>query len=281
MLHAPALLGSVGFCNHILALLMKICKFTLYECKTVHELENEEDMQPKQACTSSLQQWHRKGRGNSINPQPAMEVLVAKTYLEQTRSSARDLGVTIYEARNNIRGQKADEEKLLATLKELNPNMALAQIMTARSDSVPLVETKFGKSPQGSYASYQLAVTEDNFKVFCDITSVPRGNPANHSERVVTYPRFPLSSQSNEQFEMPADLSEAEKSLLNSLQVDEDKLNDIEIKTRSQSGCPEWKLERKFRFTASNFGLIRDRKRNHESLVKKSYKSKAFFVKIY
>lgn len=102
-------------------------------------------------------------------------------------------------------------------------------------------------------------MTEDDFKVFCDITSVPRGNPANHSEHAVTYLKFPLSSQSNEQFEMP---------LLNSLQVDEDKLNDIEIKTRSQSGCPEWKLERKFRFTASNFGLIRDRKRNHESLVK-------------
>ena len=120
--------GKVGFCNHILALLMKICNFSLYECKTVHELENEEDMQPNQACTSSLQQWHRKGRGNSINPQPAMEVLVVKTSLEQTRSSARDPGFrcTLYEARNNIRGQKADEEKLLTTLKELNPNMALA-----------------------------------------------------------------------------------------------------------------------------------------------------------
>ena len=118
--------------------------------------------------------------------------------------------------------------------------MALAQIMTARSDSIPLVQTKFGKSPQGSYASYQLAVSEDNFKVFCDITSVPRGNPANHSEHIVTYPRFSPSSQSNEQFEVPADLSKVEKSLLNSLQVDDDKLNDIEIKTRSQSGCPEW-----------------------------------------
>ena len=115
--------------------------------------------------------------------------------------------------------------------------MALAQIMTARSDSIPLVQTKFGKSPQGSYASHQLAVSEDNFKVFCDITSVPRGNPANHSEHIVT---FPLSSQSDEQFEVPADRSKVEKSLLNSLQVDDDKLNDIEIKTRSQSGCPEW-----------------------------------------
>ena len=71
--------GKVGFCNHILALLMKICKFSLYECKIVHELENEEDMQPKQAYTYPLQQWHRKGRGSSINPRPAMEVLVAKT----------------------------------------------------------------------------------------------------------------------------------------------------------------------------------------------------------
>ncbi|CAH3033658.1 unnamed protein product, partial [Pocillopora meandrina] len=98
---------------------------------------------------------------------------------------------------NNIRGQKADEEKLLATLKELNPNMALAQIMTPKADSIPLVETKFGRSPQGSYASYQLGVTEDNFKVFCDITSIRRANPANHGEHIVTYPRFPLSSQSN------------------------------------------------------------------------------------
>lgn len=27
--------GQIGFCNHILALLMKICKFSLYGCKDV------------------------------------------------------------------------------------------------------------------------------------------------------------------------------------------------------------------------------------------------------
>lgn len=172
------------------------------------------NLKTKKTCSQSkhVLPLYRGGIGReeeTINPQPAMEVLVAKTYLEQPRSSAREPGVrcTLYEARNNIRGQKADEEKLLATLKELNPNMALAQIMTPKADSIPLVETKFGRSPQGSYASYQLAVTEDNFKVFCDITSIPRANPANHGEHIVTYPRFPLSSQSNEQFEIPADLS--------------------------------------------------------------------------
>ena len=132
--------------------------------------------------------------------QPKQETLLIhnqqwKCYLEQTRSSARDPGVrcTFYEGRNNIQGQKADEEKLLATLKELNPNMALAQIMTAWSDSIPLVETKFGKSPQGSPASYQLALTKDN-KVVCDITSVPRGNPANHSEHIATSNISPIKS---------------------------------------------------------------------------------------
>ena len=68
--------GQVGFCNHILALLLKLCKFTLYECKSVSDLDSEEDMQPKRSCTSHLQQWHRKGRKDSINPQPIMEVLV-------------------------------------------------------------------------------------------------------------------------------------------------------------------------------------------------------------
>ena len=35
--------------------------------------------------------------------------------------------------------------------------MALAQIMTSSSSSTKYVETKFGKSPQGSFASYQLS----------------------------------------------------------------------------------------------------------------------------
>ena len=54
--------GKVGFCYHILVLRMKICKFSLYECKSVDELDNEDDKQPKQSCTSTVQQWYRRGR---------------------------------------------------------------------------------------------------------------------------------------------------------------------------------------------------------------------------
>ena len=36
--------GQIGSCNYILALLMKICKLSLYGCKDVSELEEEADM---------------------------------------------------------------------------------------------------------------------------------------------------------------------------------------------------------------------------------------------
>lgn len=271
--------GQVGYCNHILALLLKLCKFTLYECRSITDLDSEEDMQPKRSCTSSLQQWHRKGRGDSINPQPVMEVLVTKTSLDQdqpSKSRAPGVKCLLYEARKSLKNQQADETKLLEQLKEINPKMALAQILTPRSESTPLLKTKFGKSPQGSYGSYQLSITEDNFKVFCDISTVPRVDSANSNDLQITeFPRFPLN-QSNEKFEIPAGISGDERSLLEKLQADDDKVNEIERKTRGQSNCQEWKDERKFRFTASNFGLICGRKRNHETLVKNLLNPKHF-----
>ena len=70
--------GKVGLCNHVLALMLKICKFSLYCCSDSNELNHENDMNPTLACTSSLQIWHRTGRGDKITPQPVMEVLVKK-----------------------------------------------------------------------------------------------------------------------------------------------------------------------------------------------------------
>ena len=148
--------------QQFLALLLKLCKFSLCECESLTDLENEDNMQPKRICTSTLQQWHRKGRGDCINPQPVMEVLVTKTSLElDKQSSSRGSGLKclLYEVRNSLKGQQASESKSLERLRELNPKMALSHIMTARTESTTLVLTKFGKSPQGSFASYQLSVT--------------------------------------------------------------------------------------------------------------------------
>ena len=65
----PVLPVQLVFFNHVLVFMMKVCKFTLYQCKSISDLDNESDMKRKQACTSILQQWYRKGRGDTIVPQ--------------------------------------------------------------------------------------------------------------------------------------------------------------------------------------------------------------------
>ena len=55
--------GKVGFCNHISALMLKICKLSLYNSKTPKDLRKEEDENPQLACTSAMQEpkrWWRK-----------------------------------------------------------------------------------------------------------------------------------------------------------------------------------------------------------------------------
>ena len=82
---------------------------------------------------------------------------MTKTSLElDKQSSSRGSGLKclLY-----LKGQQASESKSLERLRELNPKMALSHIMTARTESTTLVLAKFGKSPQGSFASYQLSVT--------------------------------------------------------------------------------------------------------------------------
>lgn len=92
--------------------------------------------------------------------------------------------------------------------------------MTPRSEATSLLPRKFGKSPQGSYASYLLSVTEDNFKVFCDITSINRSDTDNHDNdlQLTAVPRFPLKP-SQEQFEIPAEISGDERCLLEKIKV--------------------------------------------------------------
>ena len=119
----------------------------------------------------------------------------------------------------------------MSRLNEINPKAALVQVMNRSADELQVRETKFGKSPMGSFASYQLAITEDNFKVSCNLAAVPS---TQHSELLTAYPRFPLSPP-KEQFNMPSEIWEAEKDLLLSLIVDCQRLNEIESKTMGQA----------------------------------------------
>ena len=105
--HCSCAAGKVGFCNHVLALMMQLRKYTLYECKDTRDLNEEEDMCPKVACTSLLQLWHKVGRGDNIQPKPVMDLVIKKTKVNDstiscTHKKPDGLRCLIYEARNNI-----------------------------------------------------------------------------------------------------------------------------------------------------------------------------------
>ena len=257
--------GNVGFCNHVLALMFKLCKFTLFSCTSTKDLSEEQDQQSSVACTSQLQQWHKKGGGKNIAPQPIIEVEVTKSKDDDSRSRS-GIKPLVYDARMKTTHNVAAEQKLKEQLKQIDPNMGLSQMASQQTDqtSTEHIETKFGKCQIGCFLSYQVALTESHFDASASIDCIPRLDQVTKNQ-ALTYPRFPL--RDIDEMVIPDNLCEKNNKLLQSLKLDEDKINEIETQTRKQAECAKWKEERKFRFTASQFHLISKRQRNHDTFA--------------
>ena len=131
--------GQVGYCNHVLALMFKVCKFTLYDSKSTNHLCDNEDEQPDLACTSYLQQWHKKGRAENISSEPVMELYVSKAKLEET-GSREGVKCLLYEARANMKHDFAAEMNLKKTLQGISPGMGLAIMAQDESSLLPRVD---------------------------------------------------------------------------------------------------------------------------------------------
>ena len=80
--------------------MFKACKFSLFDCKSTDDLCQDDDEQPDLACTSQLQKWHKKGRGDKISSQLVMEVTISKTKLDETKSR-EGVKCLFYDARIN------------------------------------------------------------------------------------------------------------------------------------------------------------------------------------
>ena len=255
--------GKSGFCNHILALMLKVCKYTLYNCVNVTELKDEVDQNSSTVCTSALQTWH-KPRVEGISPYPVMEIAVLKTRLQDHKSCG--IVCQLYEARKVNRKSKLQE--FVSSVQSIDSNLGLIQTCdVSKIGEGELVETRFGESPAGSFGSYQLTFQESNFKVTCNIpvNSVRQlGTPFNTS---ANYPSLPLDDF-NDDFvlNLPNDMGDMEKKIVDGLSVNLLKANQIEEETRAQHTCETWVQERKYRLTASKFGRIARRQRNHEKL---------------
>ena len=256
--------GKVGFCNHVLAMMFKMCMFTLFSSNTSKDLSEEQDQQSSIACTSQLQQWHKKGGGKNIAPHPLMEVEVRK--IKDTESTSRSsIKPLLYDARMKNTHNLATEQNLKEQLRKIDPNMGLAQMANELTDQAGAgyVETKFGKFQVGSFLSYQVTLTESHFKANASIDCIPRLDQVN--KEALNYPRFPLRDIYS--MVIPDNLSENNQKLLQSLILDEDEINELETQTRRQAECSKWNEERKFRFTASQYHLISKRKRNHSNFA--------------
>ena len=149
--------GKSGFCNHILALMLKVCKYSLYDCKDVRDLKDEEDENPTKACTSALQNWH-KSRLEGIRSQPVMEVVVSNPANNAESSNKTGVTCLLTEARKEEGDRKRKLQHLMQSLEQHSSMLDIVQVIdTSSIDTLPVVDTHFGPSPVGSLGSYQLS----------------------------------------------------------------------------------------------------------------------------
>lgn len=205
--------GSLGYCDHSVAIMLKA--FSLYGSKNAYDLQNEADQIPEQACTSKLQTWRQKGRGETIFPQPEMDVVVSKPKLEDTKRGNEGIRSLLYEARK-IQCTAVQRSKTSSRqsdwYKPSNGSCSNSQhIWKKRYSGI------VSYSPVGSHVSYQLTHTESNSHVCVNISSVPRGRKNNQP---LTYRRFPLRDHEPPTFQNNQ-LTDVEKNSYESLSIDE------------------------------------------------------------
>ncbi|KAK3731412.1 hypothetical protein QZH41_003589 [Actinostola sp. cb2023] len=198
----------------MLALMLKVCKYSLYGCLDVKSLSNEEDERPTLVCTSTLQKWNKK-RDEGVCAQPLMEVTVSKTNFDGKKRP----GITsqLYEARRNNSNFDESLKSFMASLNRIDPKLGLVQV---GSTPAPSVETQYGKCPVGSYGSYQLGYTESNFKVWENLETVQRRD-IDMAAEFPSYPSFPLHDFNvGYDLPIPCNLNDTEKTKLNSLKFE-------------------------------------------------------------
>ena len=91
--------------------------------------------------------------------------------MSDSEKQGEEINCLLYEARNNVTVQKAEERTFKDSLRKINPKMGLANVSSRHGE---LVDTKYGKRAVGSLSSYQLSHTESNFDVAINIDSVVR-----------------------------------------------------------------------------------------------------------
>ena len=137
-----------------------------------------------------------------------------KTKLDESFPSSNETAVNclLYEARNNLRTQHADEIRFKEKLHQINPAMPLAQIINPTNQESEKVATRFGKFPEDHMEAISYLLQNPIFKIFCDITLVPRIDSNEQRSICSDSPQFPVNDVDNIQYSN--EVSDSEKRLL-------------------------------------------------------------------
>ena len=262
--------GTGGLDNHSTALMLEVAMFSLNNLEVV----------PAEESPTSLRcKWIGPKRNENVDKPSVMEMEIRK-YKVDDMTSSRLPGVkcTLYEARKQRIMDPFILSQFLSSLQEENPRIGLADVAVVGTERQEFVSTRYGPAHVGSVLSYQLALSEDNYKVYIS----PRTTPHNmYNDRSEKYPQFPLN-------QVPFDhdasgISEVDSpvqlGILQDLEVSAEECNNIEQCTQEQQSSNDWMKHRLNRLTASQFGRVYDRVRSFDSLANNFYDEKSGKVK--
>lgn len=256
--------GASGFCNHIVALLYQISHYSKSGTTTI----------PDDISKTSVAQAWDTPRIEGIAPEPVMQVIVKKAKLDATKST-KSVECSLYEARSpdNI----ANVSETLTQVKEImckkNPLYGFSYMVNENENmNTEYVKTTLGTYvPTGSLLSYQLALSEGNFHVQCDNDLFDQfrcmhNGCVNDSHTIPVY----SMTETLKEFTAHRSLDHDIMSFVDNLCMSISNCKEIERKTQNQSSSNLWWSERKYRFTASDFGeLCKRKKKNCDKLVER------------
>ena len=142
--------GKSSYCNHIMALLLELAEYSLYELTEVPS---------EVACTSKARKWGIPGE-KDFPKEPILSTTI------QRNLASRGIKSTLYNPCLSS-SHCVDMNKLEAlqnTLRLSNKHIGFAHIIPP-PDKCSAMKTKFGMQALGSPLSYQLAPVEFNFEV--------------------------------------------------------------------------------------------------------------------
>ena len=205
------------------------CKHIAALCYALEEFCRLKEVRPPDSCTSHLQQWNRP-RKRHLDARDVSGINFIKHEFGKVK---RTLSSVLYDPRPSeytvTSGQEV--EMLSQKLAATGKNIALRHLLPVQIPAVP--------APQ----------------------DLPPAPPLSRDKAV--------TSLSNQQQPLHcSSISEACTTFLTSLKYSPGEVAAVECATRQQRLCRRWQEERQYRLTASRFGAVVKRQRNHDTLAK-------------